>query len=127
MKRRGFAAALLLWTGGCAAQCADLPDPEQVVAADARERGAVRYEDDALREFVLYSYRGIAEDIVAGDGPYLVSLETLFGAHCGDGDALTWLRAILRGAGTAPDFARRLALAHRLALSAAGCVRGRCP
>ena len=101
--------------------CADLPVVPRVLALDEQTRTSRRYEEEqVLRQFALFAYRNLADDIVEGRGPYLDTLDRSFAAACADPAAFSlWLRELLRASESATDFSRRLAVAHAASLAPA--------
>lgn len=120
--RNALCGVLLLACAGQAqANCSLLPSPQQVDTRDQHDRTVRSYAaENALREFALYAYRGIANDVVNGYGPYLETIHSQFVFTCDEPAVFTaWLRMILVAAPSVADFARHLAVARELARQAA--------
>lgn len=118
---RGLRLAVLLllpWQAQ-AGTCAGLPVVSEVLALDQQTRTSRRYEEEqVLRQFALFAYRDLADDIVEGRGPYLDTLDLGFAAACADpAEFSAWLRELLRASDSAADFSRRLAVAHAASLA----------
>lgn len=121
-------ATFLLATGGlvavslpsspglAAGRCDSLPAAETVARLDDESRTSRSYEAQRpLREFALYSYRSIANDLVDGRGPYLEALSAPFAEACPDESArLSWLRRMIVAAPSSAGFARRMGVALAL-------------
>ena len=105
-------APLPVFAGGC-----DLPPVARVLALDAASRTTNAYEAQrTLRQFVLFWYRDVAGDVIAGYGPWFDTLADSFGPACADRSALAaWLRQLLRESPSATDFSRRVAVARAAA------------
>ncbi len=84
-------------------------------AAEAACDRSAKFDDAALREFAVFSYRDIAADLIDGSGPYLDTLLAVFADSCIDREPLLLeFREIVTASTSAPDFARRIADAHEL-------------
>jgi hypothetical protein len=99
------------------AACTPLPTLDEIHALDARTRDSQAYEQERmLREFVLFSSRKLANDIINGSGPYLDTIASFFPLDCADDSKRRqWLRDVLANAESGPAFARQLSIAHALA------------
>jgi hypothetical protein len=106
-------AAPLHAEGGCPA----LPEIDKITAADAQSKTTQTYSNErALRDFALFSYRNIANDVLNGYGPYLDTLTVSFGSVCLDPEQTRrWISVLLAQSSLPTDFARRLGVAHSLA------------
>jgi hypothetical protein len=105
-------AAPLHADGGCPA----LPEIDKIMAADAQSKTTQTYSNErALRDFALFSYRNIANDVLNGYGPYLDTITASFGSVCVDPEQTRrWISVLLARSSLPTDFARRLAVAHSL-------------
>jgi hypothetical protein len=105
-------AAPLHADGGCPA----LPEIDTIMAADARSKTTQTYGNErALRDFALFSYRNIANDVLNGYGPNLDTITVSFGSVCVDPEQTRlWISDLLARSSLPTDFARRLAVAHSL-------------
>jgi hypothetical protein len=116
----GCCAAIVMITGGAARglaadpPCPALPSIAQVVADDERLREERGFEEERhLRDFSLFWYRNLANDLVDGRGPAYDVLADAFGPACADRNVLlAWLRELLLASQTGADFSRRLAMAR---------------
>jgi hypothetical protein len=106
-------AAPLHAEGGCPA----LPEIDKITAADAQSKTTRTYSNErALRDFALFSYRNIANDVLNGYGPYLDTITVSFGSVCLDPEQTRrWISVLLAWSSLPTDFARRLGVAHSLA------------
>jgi len=98
--------------GGCPA----LPEIDKIMAADAQSKTTQTYSNErALRDFALFSYRNIANDVLNGYGLYLDTITVSFGSVCVDPEQTRrWISVLLARSSLPTDFARRLAVAHSL-------------
>jgi hypothetical protein len=105
-------AAPLHADGGCPA----LPEIDKIMAADAQSKATQTYGNErALRDFALFSYRNIANDVLNGYGPYLDTITASFASVCVDREQTRrWISMLLARSSLPTDFARRLAVAHSL-------------
>lgn len=95
--------------------------PRRAAIDDAPAASALGSEQRPLRDYALFSYRNIANDVVLGKGPYLQTLRELFAPACASPQHFNdWLRQTLLDASGTTDFARRIATAHVLAGRCAG-------
>ncbi|MES2490159.1 MAG: hypothetical protein V4607_10230 [Pseudomonadota bacterium] len=120
--RNALCGVLLLACAGQAqANCSLLPSAQQVDAQDQLDRTVRGYAtENALREFALYAYRSIANDVVNGYGPYLETIHSQFAFTCSEPAAFTaWLRVILVTSPSVADFSRHLVVGRELARQAA--------
>jgi hypothetical protein len=70
------------------------------------------HDDRLLRNFVLFCYRNLADDVINGRGPYVDTLRTVFASACPDEPSLLrWLAAVLVDSETAVEFAHRVSVA----------------
>jgi hypothetical protein len=106
-------AAPLHAEGGCPA----LPEIDKITAADAQSKTTQTYSNErALRDFALFSYRNIANDVLNGYGPYLDTITVSFDFVCLDPEQTRrWISVLLARSSLPTDFARRLGVAHSLA------------
>jgi hypothetical protein len=96
--------------------CPTLPKIDKVMAADAQSKTTQTYGNErALRDFALFSYRNIANDVLNGYGAYLDTITASFSSVCADpGQTRRWISMLLARSSLPTDFARRLAVAHSL-------------
>ena len=96
--------------------CPALPEIDKIMAADAQSKNTQTYSNErALRDFALFSYRNIANDVLNGYGPYLDTITVSFGSVCLDPEQTRrWISVLLARSSLPTDFARRLAVAHSL-------------
>lgn len=95
--------------------CRDFAELQRVRSPAATDQAGARAEEAGLREYAVFSYRNIANDLIDGNGPYLDALLAAFAEPCTERTALiAELRRLLAASKSAPDFARRVAIAHAL-------------
>ena len=85
--------------------------------ADAQSKTTQTYSNErALRDFALFSYRNIANDVLNGYGSYLDTITVSFGSVCLDPEQTRrWISVLLARSSLPTDFARRLGVAYSLA------------
>ena len=92
--------------------CAGLPTVSQVVELDERFHTVRSYQAERdARQFALFAYRNIADDVVTGHGPYLETLNEVFKPICSQPLVLLWwLRQLMAESQSPPEFSRRIAI-----------------
>jgi hypothetical protein len=101
--------------------CHALPPVGDVLAEDDRMRSVRGFEEEReLRDFALFWYRNVANDLANGHGDSIEVFAHAFRPACADRVVVVrWLRDLLLAPGTATDFSRRVAMGRRLAIGRA--------
>lgn len=101
----------LLAAPAYASPACSLPSVAELLNMDSPGEPLVQ-DDHLVRNFVLFSYRNVADDLINRQGAYLDTLKVVFAPACLDEPSLLrWLTALLHGSDSAVEFARRVAAA----------------
>jgi hypothetical protein len=100
----GFAAASAERNPACR-----LPGHKSVEIKNTLPQHVLRERKQLVRQFIVFSYRHLASDLLSGEGFYLTSLYQLYAKNAWNESEFTALaRCLLLKTEPIPDFAREL-------------------